>query len=156
MKRILLPLLALVLALSACAQPVSPQEPGFEPAVVEQLLGCGAFSEPIDPLEPDIAWGLYRLSAAGLSREQMTGATAYRSSGATCEELALLTFSDEAAAQTAADALLEYVDDQIAANRDYRPAQLPKLEQARLVCRGTTVLLLVANDYAPAQPLLTP
>lgn len=156
MKQRFLPLLALVLALllSACTQPSPPQTPGFTPTVAEQLLGCGAFSEPIDALEPDIAWGLYRLSAAGLSREQMTDAIAFRSSGATCEELALLTFSDENAAQTAKNALTEYIDDQILANKDYRPAQLPKLEQARLICRGTTVLLLIANDYAPAQPLL--
>ena len=150
MKRFLLPLLTLVLLLSACVPAQAPQSPGFEAGIVEQLLGCGAFSEPIDPLAADIAWGLYRLSAAGLDRAQMTDAIAYRSSGATCEELALLTFTDEAAARTAAAALEEYVADQIASNRDYRPAQVPKLEQARLLCRGNTVLLLVANDYAPA------
>ena len=154
MKRILLPLLTLVLLLSACAPALSSQTPGFAPGLVEQLLGCGAFSEPIDPLEPDIVWGLYHLSAAGLNREEMTDAVACRSSGATCEELALLTFSDEKAAQTAVPVLEEYISDQITANRDYRPGEVPKLEQAHLVCRGNTVLLLVANDYTPALDLL--
>ncbi|MBO5918802.1 MAG: hypothetical protein J6Q14_08570, partial [Oscillospiraceae bacterium] len=60
------------------------------------------------------------------------------------------------AAQTAAAALEGYLADQILANRDYRPAQLPKLEQAQLLCRGNTVLLLVANDYAPTAQLLAP
>ena len=155
MKRILLPLLTLVLLLCACTRPAATAE-GFAPETAQQLLDCGAFSEPIDPLEADIAWGLYRLSAAGLAREDMTHAVAYRSSGATCEELALLTFQDATAAQTAAHALEEYLADQIQSNRDYRPAQLPKLEQAQLLCRGNTVLLLVANDYAPTAQLLAP
>ena len=155
MKRILLPMLALTLLLCACAQPAAPSE-HFAPETVQHLLDCGAFSEPIDPLEADIAWGLYRLSAAGLSREDMTQAVAYRSSGATCEELALLTFRDAAAALTATQALEGYLADQILANRDYRPAQIPKLEQAQLLCRGNTVLLLVANDYSPTAPLLNP
>ncbi len=156
MKRLLLPLLTLVVLLSACSPAPSSETPGFSSGLAEQLLGCGAFSEPIDPLTPDIAWGLYRLSAAGLAREQMTDTIAYHSSGATCEELSLLTFTDEKTAQTAAAALKEYVSDQIAANRDYRPAEVPKLEQAYLMCRENTVLLLVANDYAPALALLDP
>lgn len=156
MKRFLLPLLTLVLLLSACIPAQSSQTPGFAPELVEQLLGCGAFSEPIDPLTPDIAWGLYRLSAAGLDREEMTDTIAYRSSGATCEELALLTFTDEETAKTAVTALEEYLSDQIVANRDYRPAEVPKLEQAQLLCRENTVILLVANDYTPALDLLNP
>lgn len=154
MKRFLLSLLTLVLLLSACSPAQPPETPGFAPGLVEQLLGCGAFSEPIDPLESDIVWGLYRLAAAGLDREEMTGAIAYRSSGATCEELSLLTFVDEKAAQTAVTALEEYLADQITANRDYRPAEVPKLEQARVLCRGNTTLFLVASDYIPALVLL--
>lgn len=99
---------------------------------------------------------LYGLEEAGLPRESLTGARSYRSSGATCEELALLTFTDEDSAQTAANTLDVYLTGQIQANRTYRPGEIPKLEQAFLECRGTTVLLIVANNYQATYELLAP
>lgn len=99
---------------------------------------------------------LYGLEEAGLAPEQLTYAEALRSSGATCEELALLIFVDERAAQAAATALDQYIAAQILSNKDYRPAEVPKLEKAILEQRGTTVLLLVANDYEAAGKMLAP
>lgn len=107
-------------------------------------------------METDIAFLLYGLEEAGLTPEQLMDANVLRSSGATCEEAALLVFSDNASAQTAASALALYITAQIEANKSYRPAELPKLEQTVLECRGNTVLLLVANDYEVAHKLLTP
>lgn len=99
---------------------------------------------------------LYGLEEAGLPRESLTGAQSYRSSGATCEELALLTFTDEACAQTAINALNLYLTVQIEANRTYRPKEIPKIEQAILERRGVTVLLMVAGDYQATHNVLTP
>lgn len=108
----------------------------------------------MEALDKDLAWAFYQLEDYGLSEEQLTGCHSFRSTGATCEELALLTFSDEAAAQAALPALEHYLTAQIAANRDYRPKEIPKLEQAFLKCRSTTVLLIVANDYQAASDLI--
>lgn len=99
---------------------------------------------------------LYGLDEAGLPREALTGAQSHRSSGATCEELALLTFTDEKSAKTAVSVLNVYLIDQIEGNRTYRPKEIPKLEQAVLERRGTTVLLMVAGDYQAARNLLSP
>lgn len=110
----------------------------------------------MEPLDIDIIWMLYGLDEAGLAPEQLTSASAYRSSGATCEELSLLIFSDEAAAQAAANALDLYISSQITANKDYRPAEIPKLENVFLERRGSTVLLMVANNYESTLTLLAP
>lgn len=99
---------------------------------------------------------LYGLDQTALAPEQLIAATAYRSSGATCEEVALLTFADEAAAQTAVNALDLYITRQIQSNKDYRPAEIPKLEQVFMECRGNTVLLVVASDYEATHDLLAP
>lgn len=119
------------------------------------MLETEAFSEPLEPLEEDLVWMLYGLEEAGLTREQLTGAIAFRSTGATCEELALLTFAGETAARTAALALAGYVATQIEVNQDYRPGELPKLRQAVLERRDTALLLMVANDYEAAYKLLS-
>lgn len=123
--------------------------------MIRQVLTTDAFSEELEPLEADLAYMLYGLEDAGLDQEQFT-VHAYRSAGATCEEVALFTFADEAAAQTAANTLDRYLAAQIEINKDYRPAELPKLKQAVLERRGTTVLLLVANDYQATHELLAP
>lgn len=107
-------------------------------------------------MDADLAWMLYGLEEADLPWESLTGAQSYRSSGATCEELSLLTFTDEASAQTAVNALNLYLTGQIEANRTYRPKEIPKLEHAFLERRGTTVLLMVASDYQATHSLLTP
>lgn len=110
----------------------------------------------MEPLDTDILWMLYALDGTALTPEQLTDADAYRSSGATCEEVALLTFADEDAAQTAANTLDLYITGQIQSNKDYRPAEIPKLEKAFLERRGTTVLLMVANNYDATLELLAP
>ena len=89
---------------------------------------------------------LERLEDAGLTREQLTDGVIWRSAGATCEELALLTFSDADGAGAAAGALETYLQAQIESNRDYRPAEIPKLEDAFLQASGETVLMVVSND----------
>ena len=99
---------------------------------------------------------LYGLEDAGLDRERLISAGAARSTCATCEEVALLSFTDEAIVQDAVNILARYLSAQIEINKDYRPAELPKLKQAILEQRGTTVLLLVANDYQATHELLTP
>lgn len=92
----------------------------------------------------------------GIAFEQLTAADAHGSTGATCEALALFSFSDEAAAQTALNTLDVYIEACILSNKDYRPAEVSKLEHAVLERRGTTVLLLVANNYDTAAKLINP
>lgn len=145
---------ALALTLTACS-PAQPKAP-FQSSLPLQLLETEAFSEPLEPLETDLVWVLFGLEDAGLARESLTDAQAFRSTGATCEELALLTFADEASAQTAANALDLYITNQIQINKDYRPAELAKLEKVFLERRGTAVLLMVANDYNATYKLLAP
>ena len=71
-----------------------------------------------------------------------------------CEELSLLIFSDSGAAQTAQGALEAYLQSQIENNRDYRPGEIPKLEDAVLRQEGSTVLLAVSADTPAVEALL--
>jgi len=139
--------------LAACGTRTNPEEP-FTPSLAEHLLASGAFSEELAPLEPDILWLVYRLEAAGLSRDSLTTCIGYHSTGATCEQVSVLLFADESSARTAESALQAYLNAQIQSNRNYRPADIPKLEQAVLYRRSTSLLLLVANHYPAATPLI--
>ena len=150
MKKLLSLMLAAVAALALTACGGGGEENGAPPIYstqnVADIAEAGAFSETLEELDGDTAFLLYKLGDYGLSREDMTDCAVLRSSGATCEEAAVLAFSDAEQAETAVGALEDYVAGQITANADYRPAEIPKLESARIDRRGETVLLVVAND----------
>ena len=139
--------LAMVLGLTACGG--KEDETVWDTGDVQALLDSGAFSEELEELDKDTAFILYKLADYGLDR--LSGAIVRRSAGATCEELAYLVLDSEDSAKTAEKALEDYVQSQIEANEDYRPDEIPKLEDAYISRRGSTLLLVVANDIDAAK-----
>ena len=118
--------LALALVLTACGSKTEAEV--WDTGDVQALLDSGAFSEELEELDKDTAFILYRLADYGLDR--LSGAVVFRSAGATCEELAYLVLDSEDSAKAAKGALEDYVQSQIDENVDYRPAEIPKLENA--------------------------
>ena len=145
----LLSALLCLLTLTACGGGEAAE--GYETADVQAMADAGAFSEPLETLDGDTAFALYRLSGAGLSREDLTDCAVLRSAGATCEEGAVLVFSDEEKAEAAVPVLEDYIQGRLEENRDYLPAEVPKLESAIVDRRGNTVLLVVASDTEAAR-----
>lgn len=153
MKKLIFLSLALVLiaGLSACGGGKNDAPPLYTASHVKKMADAGAFSEELEELDADTAFVLYKLADCGLARDDLKECTVLRSAGATCEEGAVLVFTGADKAKSAADALKGYVDGQIEANKDYRPAEIPKLENAYIDRRGETVLLVVANDLDTAK-----
>lgn len=146
-------LFLLLMPLTACGG--GEEKAGFDPETTLQALAdAGAFSEELEELDGDTAFVLYGLGNSGLEREDLTEAKVLRSAGATCEEGAVLVFTGGDQAETAVQALEDYVQKQIDSNRDYRPQELPKLESAVIQQQGNTVLLVVAGDLEAAQGVL--
>ncbi len=150
MKKLLAITLALALGLgiTACG---GKDAGGYKTADVQAMADAGAFSETLEELDADVAFALYKLADAGLEREDLKDCAVLRSAGATCEEGAVLVLSGEKAAKSAGDALKTYVQGQIDANVDYLPAEIPKLEGAYIDVKGSTVLMVVANNLDAAK-----
>lgn len=151
--------LACLCALTACQGEKKPAPAPFETALVQEIAEAGAFSEELEELDGDVAFALYKLADYGLEREDMTECAVLRSAGATCEEAAVLEFGgekggDSKAMEQVGQALMDYVQSQIDANSDYRPNDIPKLENALVERRGDTFLLVVANDLDAAKSVL--
>lgn len=139
--------LALTLSLAACSGGKDPA--GYDPAAVSKaLLDSGAFSETLEALDADLVKGLYGLETGPEE------AAVYTSTGATAEEVAVMTFAGQEAADAALKAMEARVADQKAACEGYLPAELPKLDKAILRQSGKSVLLVVANDAEKAQAAL--
>lgn len=145
--------LALAFGMTSCGGNQDDVSP-YNAADVSAIAEMGAFDAELDDLEgldADIAFMLYQLEEAGLEREDLTTCSGRRSAGATCEEAVVLVFTDSGKAEKAVDALKDYIQQQIDENTDYRPAEIPKLENAYIDQRGESVLLVVANDIDAAK-----
>jgi len=74
--------------------------------------------------------------------------------------MAVLVFAGDNAdergekAEKACQALEDYVQNQIDSNADYRPNEIPKLENALIEGRGNRIVLVVAEDVEQAKELL--
>lgn len=154
MKKILGVVMALVclFALISCGGKGSSAAYTKEQA--QKIMDGGVFSEQLEDLDLDTAWSLYQLAGSGLSRDQLTDGVVHRSSGGTCEELALLIFQDADAAKSAKGALETYLQSQIEENKNYRPAEIPKLEDPFLEQGDNTVLLVVSGNTDTVKDLL--
>lgn len=146
--------LALLLGLASCGGGKNDAPPLYSSGDVAKIDASGAFSADLydlEELDADTAFLLYRLGSHGLEREDLKECTVLHSAGASCEEVAVLVFTSADGAETAVDALDGYITKQIDENTDYRPAEIPKLENAWISRRGETVLLVVANDLDAAK-----
>lgn len=147
--------LALALGLTACGGGENNGAPPlYSSGDVTKISESGAFDQELydlEELDADTAFALYGLADAGLERENLKECAVLRSAGATCEETAVLVLAGADKAETAEDALKNYIQSQISANEDYRPGEIPKLEGAYIDRRGESLLLVVASDVDAAK-----
>lgn len=145
----------LSMSLYACKADTEQARPQpFETDEVGALVEAGAFSEELETLDADLAFALYHLADYGLNREELLEGAVVRSAGATCEEAAVLIFAEEEQASTAATALEDYLAAQMESNKDYRPQEIPKLEEAVVYVVEETVMFVVAADQKAVEFVL--
>lgn len=138
--------LTLVLCLAACGEKTAAFDPEATP---KALMDAGAFSEELEELEEEILVRLYEMDES-----KVAAAAGFASTGLTAEEVAVFEMTDEQAAKDAEALLLAHLDYQKESNVDYRPQEMPKLNEAVVERRGKTLLFLVAADYSAAETVL--
>lgn len=138
MKKLICPLLALILLLSACGGSAAAYtlEDG------ETLLNSGAFDGDLVQIDTFILCRLY-----GIDQDTVASAVSYQATNTSvsADELTILVLMDEDAAKAAEGACQNRVDSQIQVCRDYAPAAVPRLESAVVSRLGNTVLLAVGD-----------
>ena len=137
--------LALVLALSACGGKDGEKTIDIN-ALAQQLVDAGTFGEPMNPLDSDVALGLY---GAG----EGTKVCAYAGTVATAEEVAVFECADADAAETLMTTLDGRNQSRIAQYSSYDAEEVPKLENAVIISGGRYVVLIVAQDASAAEEI---
>ena len=119
-------------------------------ALAAELLSSSAFSVALDELPASKAAVFYNVDGS-----KVVSAVMYHGSGISKEQFAIFEASDEAAAGEMVKVLQGLVDEWIEADRDYAPAEVPKLESAVLRQSGKNVILVVANDGDAAAKIVS-
>lgn len=140
---------ALCLTLTGCGENKSAPA-SFDPeADAKALMETeGVFSGTMTQIEQEVACALY-----GIDESTVTASAVYGST-VSAEELAIFTFSDDTAAQTAGELLGYRVEDRREELENYLPGELPKLDKAIVEVRGNSALLVIAADYGSVETFL--
>lgn len=140
---------ALLLALSACGggEEVTPFDPAAD---VQTLMETeGVFTEALTEIDQATACALY-----GIDEETVESCAVYGATGASAQEVAIFLLKSEEDAETAGQQLRYRVEDRMEGLKDYLPEAIPSLEDAVVEVRGTSALLVVADDYAGVESFL--
>ena len=148
----LIPFLLALCCLIFCACASKPKEKAAVPApeaLADELLASGAFSEKLGAVDDVVARTMYVLT-----EDEVPSIRLYSSSGAVSEEIAIFPCADETAAGKALTECSARLELQKRLYADYKPEEVPKLEKALVVQRGSTVVLCVAADAGKAKAVL--
>lgn len=151
MKKLMVVLTALTLAVLAACGGKDPAPSGYDPQTTAQaLLDSGAFTQELSQLDADLVSAYLGLES------QPEEAVVYTSMEGGYEELAVLTMADEGSAVSAKQAVEEHVTAQTETETEvqYKPEDLPKLKDAVIRQAGNTVVLVVAADYDAVSTVL--
>lgn len=148
--RLMMPLLALVLLLSACGG--GDKAAAYTTDAAKALLDAGAFSGEMEEVDGATAAMIYGLDSATVKE-----CVCYMASNTSvnADEVTVLVLTDENAAKAAVTACEARVASQIDSCTDYCPDQVPRLEDAVISQRGNTVLLAVGDPEKLPQALKT-
>lgn len=144
-------LLTLPLILAGCQKEAEAKNPPPADLAAALLEGL-EFDDQPERLDQDAAMTVLGLESW---RDQTEDCAAYMGSGATPEQIVVLQAADEESARQIGQSLKEsYLPQLKDSFADYAPAELPKIEDARLETRGRTVALCVCPDGDAAQTIL--
>lgn len=141
--------LTICLLLGGCASPVdsSVARPCGE---IADAVQAGQTFEEMTPLSQKQVLQYLDLDEAQLADMAMH----MDASRATAEVIVVLEAKDAQGLQAAEEALEAYRDSTLEQYRDYRPEEVPKLEQAVLKSKGMQAALIVAKDAQQAEKSL--
>ena len=118
-------------------------------AIAQRLVEEVAFEDQLTQVDEETALALY-----GLSSDQVASAFVYVGTGATAEEVAVIEGTNE----SGVEAIKKQVDERLAGQMedygDYKPAEVPKLEDPLLETRGNFVILCVSGDNGTAEAIV--
>ena len=117
--------------------------------VADKLLAEVTFAEPLEKIDMDIAMKQY-----GVNAEMVQNGMMYTGTAAAVDEISLWQAADASGSKAILEAVNERIESQKKSYTDYRPEEVPKLEDCVVVSKGNVVILCVSEDSQTARKIL--
>jgi hypothetical protein len=107
------------------------------------------YDDELSEIDLETAKNIYELGEA-----EITDSSIYVSSGATAEEIAVISCKDSNSAKIVEEAFETRVENQKISFQDYVPEELKKLDKAVIIKKGNYVVFSVSNDDTKAKDII--
>ena len=135
--------LALLLTLTACGGSDSqPQKSAAE--IADAIYSTQTFQDTLNAIDADMLGHYYRIDAADLTDSKVYVSGSF----STVEEIALFQASSSDAVENIKKAIDTRLEDLKLAFENYFPGEMTKINDPVLITKGTTVVLVLADDTA--------
>ena len=135
--------LALLLTLTACGGSDSqPQKSAAE--IADAIYSTQTFQDTLNAIDADMLGDYYRIDAADLTDSKVYVSGSF----STAEEIAVFQASSSDAVENIKKAIDTRLEDLKLALENYVPGEMTKINDPVLITKGTTVVLVLADDTA--------
>lgn len=135
--------LALLLTLTACGGSDSqPQKSAAE--IADAIYSTQTFQDTLNAIDSDMLGDYYRIDAADLTDSKVYVSGSF----STAEEIAVFQASSSDAVENIKKAIDARLEDLKLAFENYVPGEMTKINDPVLITKGTTVVLVLADDTA--------
>ena len=135
--------LALLLTLTACGGSDSqPQKSAAE--IADAIYSTQTFQDTLNAIDSDMLGDYYRIDAADLTDSKVYVSGSF----STAEEIAVFQASSSDAVENIKKAIDTRLEDLKLAFENYVPGEMTKINDPVLITKGTTVVLVLAEDTA--------
>ena len=134
---------ALLLTLTACGGSDSqPQKSAAE--IADAIYSTQTFQDTLNAIDADMLGDYYRIDAADLTDSKVYVSGSF----STAEEIAVFQASSSDAVENIKKAIDTRLEDLKLAFENYVPGEMTKINDPVLITKGTTVVLVLADDTA--------
>lgn len=134
---------ALLLTLTACGGSDSqPQKSAAE--IADAIYSTQTFQDTLNAIDSDMLGDYYRIDAADLTDSKVYVSGSF----STAEEIAVFQASSSDAVENIKKAIDTRLEDLKLAFENYVPGEMTKINDPVLITKGTTVVLVLADDTA--------
>ena len=118
--------------------------------VAEEVLAKVSYAEQLEVIDSDMMESIYTETDVGLIEKVVI----YYNSAGTCDQLAVFQTVSVENANKVKESLKKDLENQIEANRDYLPDEIPKLQDPYLEVIGKYVVLSVSADKSQVKTVI--
>lgn len=145
---LILIILSLLLIMPACGKSNASLDTAM---LAHILLSQNEYEDQLSPISENAFYALYGIDP---DNDYLDEFLVYVSTGATAEEIAILTATEKSEIKVLVEAVNERIESQIEGFENYIPKEIDKLKHPVLVTEGKYVILCISNNNEKANKLI--